>query len=187
MRRPAPDAGTRAIRRPGPWGPDGPCDSQPPAVGRCRILLHPGGPGIGEEQALGAALVVAAAVDAGPVDPGLQRRQVERLEHVLPAADAGVLGPDGGADGLALGLGQPLPGGAEPLLAGLVAPRLLEGPGLVVLRLGLGRRPGLARRLGAVGPGLEVDGRLIIGPDRGHQVAGRILADAPILVLEQPV
>jgi hypothetical protein len=56
----------------------------------------------------------------GFAHPGFECGQAEGLEHVLPSAQAGVLGLDGGLDGLALGLGQPLPGGAELGLAGLV-------------------------------------------------------------------
>ena len=71
------------------------------------------------------------------IHPGFQRGQAEGLEHVLPAAQAGVLGLDGGLDRLALGLGQPLPGGAEPLLAGLVVLglRLVAGAALLLLAL----------------------------------------------------
>ena len=70
---------------------------------------------VGEEQALtGSRPSVWLA-------SGFRGGQAEGLEHVLPAAQAGVLGLDGGQDGLALGLGQPLPGGTELGLAGLVA------------------------------------------------------------------
>ena len=75
--------------------------SGPSAAGEGRVLLRLGGPGIGEEEALaGAALGAGADVGAraARVHPGLERGQVEGLEQVLPAADAGVLGLDGGAD-----------------------------------------------------------------------------------------
>ena len=59
---------------------------------------------------------------------------------------------------------------------------------LLLLGLGLGRgRLGLARRLGLDRLGLIIDRGLIIRTDRGHEVAGGVLADPPVLVLEQPV
>ena len=81
----------------------------------------------------------------GRIHPGLQRREAEGFEHLLPAAQAGVLGLDGGEDRLALGLGQPLPGGAELGLAGLVARRSRRGRGCCSCALGLGRRPSASR------------------------------------------
>jgi hypothetical protein len=80
---------------------------------------------VGEEQPLAVADSVARVAH-----PGLECGQAEGFEHVLPAAQAGVLGLDGGPDRLALGLGQPFPGGAERGLAGLVATVLVLGDGL---------------------------------------------------------
>ena len=59
------------------------------------------GLGVGEEDFCWAP--------AERVEPGLERGQAEGFEHVLPAAEAGVLGLDGGQDRLALGLGESLP------------------------------------------------------------------------------
>ena len=58
---------------------------------------------------------------AGLAYLGFECSQTEGLEHVLPAAQPGVLGLDSGQDGLALGLGQPLPSGTKLGLADLVA------------------------------------------------------------------
>ena len=118
-----------------------------------------------------------------PGRPGLERRQAEGLEHVLPAAEARVVGPDRRPDRLALGLGELLPSGLQVGLLGLGASvssrALLPGPavGLLGLLLGL---------LGLDDLG-ELLGGLVVRPDRGDEVAGRVLADPLVLVLDQPV
>ena len=95
--------------------------------------------------------VVCAAAGA---EAGFQGGEAEGLEHLPPAADAGVLGLDGGEDLLALGLGQALPGGAELGLAGLVAGGL-GAARVLLLALGLGGRlGGLGRRPAASASGV---------------------------------
>src|SRR5688572_26884689 len=62
----------------------------------------------------------------GRAEPGLDHGEAEAFQDLVPAAQAGVLHLDGGHDLVALGLGEPVPGGAERRLAvpgrlGLVA------------------------------------------------------------------
>ena len=74
---------------------------------------QPSALGIGEEQGLVRAVLRL-------MEPGFERGQAEGLEHVLPAAQAGILGLDGREDGLAFGAGSCSQAARSLALTGLV-------------------------------------------------------------------
>ena len=80
--------------------------------------------------------------------------------------------------------GRRLPGGAERRPRGPCRARPPRGrPWSLTPRPASAADVGLGRPASASSAGLEIAGGLVVGPDRGDEVAGRVLADPLVLVL----